>query len=65
MATPTLAVSHFAASSTSKTRNRNADPPLIFPTLDQELDPLRVALSGFPDVNSYFAYYEGAGHDID
>ena len=25
------------------------------------LDPLKIALSGFPDVNSYRAYYEGVG----
>jgi hypothetical protein len=26
-------------------------------------DPLKVALSGFPDVNTYYAYYEGVGYD--
>jgi len=25
------------------------------------LDPLKITLSGFPDVNSYRAYYEGVG----
>jgi hypothetical protein len=28
-------------------------------------DPLKVALSGFPDVNSYRAYYEGVGNEFD
>ena len=26
-------------------------------------DPLKIALSGFPDVNTYRAYYEGVGYD--
>jgi hypothetical protein len=26
-------------------------------------DSLKTALSGFPDVNTYRAYYEGVGHD--
>jgi hypothetical protein len=28
-------------------------------------DPLKIALSGFPDVNPYRAYYEGAGNDVE
>lgn len=28
-------------------------------------DPLKVALSGFPDVNTYRAYYEGARNEFD
>jgi hypothetical protein len=30
-----------------------------------KLDPLKVALSGFPDVNSYPAYYEGVRNEFD
>jgi hypothetical protein len=29
-----------------------------------QVDPLKVALSGFPDVNTYRAYYEGVGNDF-
>jgi hypothetical protein len=29
-----------------------------------QVDPLEVVLSGFPDVNSYRAYYEGVGNDF-
>ncbi len=66
MATSTLAVPQSAGSSAAKTRNRNTDPlSLSFPNFHNDPDPLKVALSGFPDVNSYFAYYEGAEHDID
>jgi hypothetical protein len=32
---------------------------------ETQLDPLKVALSGFPDVNSYRAYYEGVGNEFD
>ena len=28
-------------------------------------DPLKIALSGFPDVNTYRAYYEGVGYDTE
>ena len=28
-------------------------------------DSLKVALSGFPDVNTYRAYYEGVGYDTE
>jgi hypothetical protein len=33
--------------------------------MGEQLDPLKVALSGFPDVNSYRAYYEGAKNEVD
>ena len=29
----------------------------------EQHDPLKIALSGFPDVNTYRAYYEGVGYD--
>ena len=32
-------------------------------TSEAQPDPLKVALSGFPDVNTYYAYYEGVGYD--
>lgn len=30
---------------------------------EAQVDPLKSALSGFPDVNSHRAYYEGVGND--
>jgi hypothetical protein len=30
-----------------------------------QLNPLDIALSGFPDVNTYRAYYEGLGNDFE
>ena len=32
---------------------------------EAQIDPLKIALSGFPDVNTYRAYYEGVGNDFD
>jgi hypothetical protein len=29
------------------------------------LDPLKIALSGFPDVNTYRGYYEGFGNEFE
>ena len=65
MATPTLAKRQYPASSSPYSRDQDAD---VLPDLwrsGNQLDPLKIALSDFPDVNSYRAYYEGVRNDFD
>ncbi len=61
MAVSTLAVRQSAARSSPEFLEDGADTLTGLARIGEQLDPLKVALSGFPDVNSYYAYYEGAG----
>ena len=65
MATSTLAKPQSPASSTPESREQNRRVLLNLWRMGEQLDPLEVALSGFPDVNTYRAYYEGAGNEIE
>lgn len=65
MASSTLAAPLSPASSSPEYREQNANARVIISQLcvGEQLDPLTVALSGFPDVNSYRAYYEGVENE--
>ena len=65
MATSTLAKPQSPASSSPESREQNTDVFTKPRRIDEQSDPLRVALSDFPDVNSYRAYYEGVRNDFD
>ena len=65
MATDTLAKSQSPTSSTPESREQNRRILLNLWRVGEELNPLKVALSGFPDVNSYRAYYEGVGNEVE
>lgn len=61
MATSTLAaVPHFPTGPTLKSHDQNAAILLNPWRIGEQLDPLTIAPSGFPEVNSYRACYEGA-----
>ena len=65
MATPTLAKTQSPASFAPESREHNANVLLNLWHIGEQLNPLKVALSGFPDVNSYRAYYEGATNEVE
>ncbi len=65
MATSTVANPPFPPTSSPAVQENHSEVANSPLAISQSADPLKVALSGFPDVNSYLAYYEGAGHDID
>ena len=65
MATSTLAKPQSPASSAPESLEQNGNVLIDLWRIGEELSPLKVALSGFPDVNSYRAYYEGAGNEVE
>ena len=65
MATSTLAKPQSPASSTPESREQNGNVLINLWRIGEQFDPLKIALSGFPDVNSYRAYYEGVGNDVE
>ena len=65
MATLTLAKPQSPASSTPESREQNGRVLTDLWRMGEQLDPLKIALSGFPDVNTYRAYYEGAGNEVE
>jgi hypothetical protein len=64
VATSTLAKPQSPASSTPESRDQTPDVPTVSWRIGEQPDPLKIALSGFPDVNTYRAYYEGVGNDF-
>ena len=65
MATLTLAKPQSPARSTPESREQNRRALINLWRMGEQLDPLKIALSPFPDVNTYRAYYEGAGNETD
>ena len=66
MAASTLAVRPRSPANLSpESHEQNATTLLNLGLIGEQLDPLKVALSGFPDVNTYRAYYEGVGNDVE
>jgi hypothetical protein len=66
VAASTLAVRPRSPANLSpESHEQNATTLLNLWRIGEQLDPLKIALSGFPDVNTYRAYYEGAGNETE